>query len=103
MMGETRARAGEPERRLMAAVLQRVVDDCRADFRHHRKAMVYAASEDRGWPFSFANLCEALGLDADCLRKALLNGGSSWRERPATSDAAAAHRAPDTAGRSLPG
>ncbi len=72
MMGDTGSRAGEPERRLMAAVLQRVVDDCRVDIGHNRKAIAYAASRDRAWPFSFANLCEALDLNADCLREALL-------------------------------
>ena len=36
-----------------------------------RKAMAYVASTDRAWPFSFENLCEALGLDAGCLREEL--------------------------------
>jgi len=33
--------------------------------------MAYVASTDRAWPFSFENLCEALGLDAGCLREEL--------------------------------
>src|SRR5215468_11136457 len=80
-----RARLAEPHRRLMAAVLQAVVDDCRGgsvqpqpvgdgaatEALSVRKAIAYMASTDRGWPFSFENLCEALALDADGLRGAL--------------------------------
>jgi hypothetical protein len=76
------ARLVEPHKRLMAAVLQTVVDDCRGSVyrrargyrtarRHVRKATTYMASKDRTWPFSFENLCEALGLDAGCLRREL--------------------------------
>lgn len=77
-------RLSDPHRRLMAAVLQTVVDDCReatarrqlppaseAETRGARKAIAYVASSDRGWPFSFENLCEALGLDSQSLRAAL--------------------------------
>jgi hypothetical protein len=74
-----------PHRRLMAAVLQTVVDDCRdgsvfrralerggsADVRDVRKAVAYVASTDRSWPFSFENLCDALGLSAADLRREL--------------------------------
>src|SRR5438445_10580842 len=73
----------EPHKRLMAAVLQTVVDDCRGSVyrrargdrtpiaqRDVRKATVYLASTDRGWAFSFGNPCEALGLDAGRLRRA---------------------------------
>ncbi len=76
--------AVEPHKRLMAAVLQAVVDDCRGSVyrrargyrtpiaqRDVRKATAYVASTDRGWAFSFENLCEALGLDAGRLRRAL--------------------------------
>jgi hypothetical protein len=86
----TPANAGlaHPQRRLMAAVLQAVVDDCRSGFivgppegspegnidaipRGVRKAIAYVASVDRVWPFSFENLCEALGLDPQRLRREL--------------------------------
>jgi len=79
----------EPHRRLMAAVLQTVVDDCRGsayrrgaglgpspDRRQAREASAYLASTDRAWPFSFENLCEALGIDAAGLRRELQNGGT---------------------------
>jgi len=78
------ARMAQPQRRLMAAVLQAVVDDCRSGFivlrpdgteeaipAGVRKAIAYVASPDRAWPFSFENLCEALGLDAQRLRREL--------------------------------
>ncbi len=73
-----------PHKRLMAAVLQTVVDDCRGSVYRRargygtpiarpnvRKATVYMASKDRTWPFSFENLCDALGLDAGSLRREL--------------------------------
>src|SRR6266446_1867312 len=74
----------EPHKRLMAAVLQTVVDDCRGSVyrrargdrtpiarRGLRKATAYLASTDRRWAFSFENLCEALDLDAGRLRREL--------------------------------
>jgi hypothetical protein len=77
-------RAGEPEKRLMVAVLQAVMDDCRGsryrrgpgrfappDRKHNRQARAYAASVDRAWPFSFENLCDALDVDARSLRLVL--------------------------------
>jgi hypothetical protein len=75
---------GDPHRRLMAAVLQAVIDDCRegasrriaihgpqGHARGVRRAVAYVASRDRAWPFSFENLCEALGIDADRVREEL--------------------------------
>ncbi len=80
----TGVRLAEPYKRLMAAVLQAVVDDCRGGSVYRRSvgyepigtrgvrdAMAYVASTDRAWPFSFENLCEVLGLDADSLREEL--------------------------------
>jgi hypothetical protein len=62
----------------MAAVLKRAIDDVRAPAAHTRdgmrsvrKASAYVASDDRAWPFSFQNLCEALGYDPGMLRRAL--------------------------------
>jgi hypothetical protein len=83
---EPRVRVGEPHKRLMAAVLRAVVDDCRGGSVYRRstgqgvvgagavrKAVAYVASTDRSWPFSFENLCEALGLDAGALRRELVD------------------------------
>jgi hypothetical protein len=78
-------RTAEPQRRLMAAVLQTVLDDFRGSaYRHRagyaptadvsrlRHAAAYVTSADRSWPFSFENICDALGLDADDVRAELL-------------------------------
>jgi hypothetical protein len=77
----------EPHRRLILAVLQTVVDDCQgspsrrraghgacADPRAHREARAYAASTDRKWPFSFENLCDAVGVNPGSLRRGLAIG-----------------------------
>src|SRR5262245_18592270 len=86
----------EPQRRLMAAVLQTVLDDVRGPSRRaagphaHEQARAYVASTDRSWPFSFENVCEAIGIDADRMREQLSVPG-----RPArgSSDAMTALRA----------
>ena len=81
----TRMRLAEPHRRLMAAVLQAVIDDCRGGSAYRRsagkgvieagsigKAVAYVVSTDRAWPYSFENLCDALGLNATALREELI-------------------------------
>jgi hypothetical protein len=75
---------GEPQTRLMLAVLQTVVDDYRGsayrrsagfglrrDARAFAAARAYVESTDRSWPFSFENLCDAVGLDVGSLRAEL--------------------------------
>ena len=77
-------RLDEPHKRLMMAVLLSVVDDCRGTLYRRasgygpardpsvaREAAAYMASTDRAWPFSFENICEALGVDPDFLRAQL--------------------------------
>jgi hypothetical protein len=72
-------------RSLMAAVLRAAVEDCtgaRGELagpyrravrpQDARLALAYVMSTDRTWPFSFENLCEALGIDADALRLELV-------------------------------
>jgi hypothetical protein len=79
------AALGAPQKRLMLAVLQTVLDDCewtprdrpgttptRRDDDSRRQALAYVESRDRSWPFSFENICEATGLDSDGIRNALL-------------------------------
>ena len=86
---DARRRRAEPQRRLMAAVLQTVVDDVRgsayrsaAGFpasknqRTLQQARAYLASRDRTWPFSFENVCEAIGLDAAGVREELQMKGA---------------------------
>ena len=68
----------------MVAVLRTVMDDCwgsvyrrsagygvPTDLRGIRRAIAYVASTDRTWPFSFENVREAIGIDADGLRERL--------------------------------
>ena len=72
----------EPQRRLMVAVLQTVFDDVRGPSRQaagrhaHEQARAYVASTDRSWPFSFENVCEAIGIDADRMREQLSMPGA---------------------------
>lgn len=74
-----------PHRRLMVAVLQTALDDCRGtataralglslqrDRMATRGAIAFFESPDRRWPFSFLNICDAVGIDADTLRRAVL-------------------------------
>ena len=80
------ARLAEPEKRLAFAVLQTVMYDCstglkransraRGQNRHaYAQAMAYVASRDRSWPYSFENLCETIGVNADSLRRRLAQG-----------------------------
>ena len=83
-------RLAEPEKRLALAVLQTVLYDCRgtgqrgangrAPVRNRQaydRAMAYVASRDRSWPYSFENLCETIGVDANSLRRRLARGQDS--------------------------
>src|SRR5207245_10401995 len=78
----------EPQKRLMLAVLQTVVDDCRGsayrqaagfapriDRRAYAQARAYLASTDRTRPLHFENLGEALRLHPARLRHELPRGG----------------------------
>ena len=83
---EKAARLAEPEKRLAFAVLQTVMYDCgtvakkangRAGGQNRQayaQAMAYVASRDRSWPYSFENLCETIGVDANSLRRRLAQG-----------------------------
>ena len=79
----------EPQKRLMIAVLQTVIDDCQGsssrqaaglpvplDGKAYAEARAYLASTDRDWPFTFENLCDALGLDAGSFRRRLTGRAS---------------------------
>jgi hypothetical protein len=69
-----------PERALLAAVLQQAVEDLRnhedrrgAQARRlYREAYQWVMSDDRGWPCSYLNVCDLLGLSAGALRTELL-------------------------------
>ena len=63
----------QPERRLMLAVLEdAVLQLTRTPLsRDTMETHAWIASDDRSWPYSFANVCEALSLDAGAVRMAL--------------------------------
>ena len=78
----------QPEKRLMLAVLEdavgtyqkRAVAAAPAGRREFLEAQSWIESDDVRWPFSFRNICDALGFDCDALRRGL----RSWRERQRT-------------------
>ena len=69
-----------PERKLAVAVLSQAANDLQKfrNARHEASSSLYAdarkwiTSNDRLWPFSFLNLCDALHLAADVIRAELL-------------------------------
>ena len=70
-----------PERVLVVAMLALAADDL-SKYRNarqgrqrrlYRDAFRWVASNDRTWPMSFVNICEALNLSAERLRATLLN------------------------------
>jgi len=74
-----------PERKLAVAVFSQAANDLRK-FRYARRGSGYSlyadarkwiASNDRLWPYSFLNLCDALHLAADVMRAELLGNTSS--------------------------
>lgn len=68
-----------PAKRLMAAVLERALDEyetyaARTDSRERRQfaeVEAWFTSDDTRWPFSFVPICEALGLDVSSARAGL--------------------------------
>ena len=79
-----RYRLSAVERKLAAAVFFQAVNDLQK-FRYERRwtrralytdARKWIASNDRSWPYSFLNVCDALHLTADLVRARLLDGTS---------------------------
>ena len=71
-----------PERRLMLAVLEDAIHvwgwkgtDWRARTMREDVQRWFAAT-DYTWPFSFVNICDVLGLDAEAVREALAKRGT---------------------------
>ena len=70
----------QAEKRLMLAVLADAIDIVVRDTQTtnprralaHRQALDWIHSDDRGWPFSFANVCEALDLHPDAVREGVV-------------------------------
>jgi hypothetical protein len=69
-------RTATPERRLLVAILADAIDcyqhnlDARTARKRRlcREAEQWMLSDDQEWAFSFRNICDALGIDADALR-----------------------------------
>ena len=68
-----------PERRLMLAVLQDAVE-CYQKYalsrspqgrNEFREARDWIASTDRGWAYSYENICDVLGIDSAYIRRGL--------------------------------
>lgn len=74
----------EPEYRLVVAVLQDAIDcfqkNCSAEKDKARQMFeeteLWFLSDDRSWPYSFANICELLALNPGYLRRGL----QAWKE-----------------------
>jgi DNA-binding CsgD family transcriptional regulator len=70
------------ERALMSAVLVDALDSL-AQWRRRpvlaEEARLWIESCDRSWPFSFENLCDALGFDAESVRRRVLEKAPSPR------------------------
>ena len=75
----------EGSRRLMLAVLRDALE-CYQKYAFARdvhgrqlfeEAQAWILAEERGWYFSFANICETLNIDIDYVRSSLEN----WRRR----------------------
>ena len=72
------------EAALMRAVLEDAIhcwqkSEGRKAQRLAREAEQWLFADDHHWPFSFINICGALGLDAEYVRSGLKN----WRQNPA--------------------
>jgi len=64
-----------PEKRLLAAVLQRAITDFLTGDGDLRESARTWLLEEEAWesPITFSFICEALDLDTEGLRKAILN------------------------------
>ena len=80
----------QPEKRLMLAVMEDAVGTfqkyaCAADRNAQRiftEVEDWFGSDGIDWPYSFVNLCHALGLDVDFMR----DGLRRWKERQLGAD-----------------
>ncbi|MGH7853420.1 MAG: hypothetical protein ACREP3_08250 [Candidatus Binatia bacterium] len=78
----------DPERVLMLAVLQdavvcfqeHVVANCKRKQSLHREAEEWISNTDPSYLFSFENVCETLGFDANYMRDGLLRWKRAARE-----------------------
>ena len=98
----TAARAAQPERRLMAAVLEEAISILARPLEElgeeTRKAAseadLWLASDDRTGPFAFVSICDVLGLDPNSVRSAIarIHDGDDEFVRPRISAGRGRHR-----------
>jgi hypothetical protein len=89
----------DPEKRLLAAVLEDAVESYRAYVlaggRMFLEAEAWIFSDDNKQTFSFRNICETLGLSPSRIRRSLrsipLTAGARKSEKPARPARRAAH------------
>lgn len=82
-----------PERALVILVLWQAASDLqkfrfaksRKQQRLYMEAYKWVASDDRSWPYSFVNLCEALKLSPEYLRAGMLDGRLAAKETEGAS------------------
>lgn len=91
----------QPEKQLMFAVLVDAVE-CFQDYapsvrrkpdRLFKHTEEWIFEDDQKWPFSFINICEALGIDSQYLRKGLTNWKQTRLSRSAILPTTAPHHA----------
>lgn len=81
------------ERRLLLAVIEEAIDSfcrtaCAADGasrKLHREAEEWLFSDDRSWYVAFANACDVLDIDCECLRARLRRWEHEQLRRKATA------------------
>jgi hypothetical protein len=81
-------RATTPERRLMAAVLEDALGIALGPAQRNSPSVrasteEWLFSDDEAWPFSFVNVCHALGIDPVWLRERVLAQRCTARVRSA--------------------
>lgn len=66
-----RLNALQPEKRLMLAVMEDAVTTVLRGVSGAAETQAWFEDDDFTWPYSFANLCDALGLDRHAVRAGL--------------------------------
>lgn len=94
-LSSTQSRTISPARALALAVLEQAVTDAndqrfartRCGQRAYWETYQWIIADDREWPYSFVNLCAAIGLDVDLVRRCILDTTTSSAPPAAESQA----------------
>ena len=70
-----------------AKLLMALLESAQSAYRRGRRDEVedWVSSDDRSWPSSFANVCDALGLEPKAAREHILTLRPRWRPDPITA------------------